>query len=181
MKEFQTPEYSGVWLPFLADRQAFRSSVQNYLREKLNEHQGTLFVDDTGPHWQKDPLTLAPVDVVQISYAHTPGAAVLVFSRTHRLGIDVESLDREMKSDPLKIAERFYHPSEVAELTKYPKNELKNALLRLWVKKEAYAKLTRLGLSKTVANRLPSQIVHNAKTLPVAPEGFLSCILFEKI
>jgi phosphopantetheinyl transferase len=172
MKTFRTPEYFGVWLPYLEERMEFRKSVETYLKTALHDPAGKLEVKEDGPHWMGEKK-------IELSYSHTPGAAILVYSFTHQLGVDVESESRDFKSDPLKIAARFYHPDETKALEKLPKNERFSALLKLWVKKEAYAKFTRLGLSKTVANLLPASL--NAKTLPVMPEGFLSAILFEKI
>ena len=168
MNSFSTPEYQGVWLNYSGQREAFRMSVQDYLQKNLPDPTGILVVNESGPHWQG-------TQKINLSYAHTVGAAILVFSFTHAVGVDVEPKSRVV-DEPIELAKRFFHATEIEQLSKHPPTRHSGETLKLWVKKEAYAKFTRLGLAQTMKAAVPVNL--NAKTLPVAPEGFLTCIVF---
>jgi phosphopantetheinyl transferase len=169
-KTFKTPEYSGIWLYFDGDRLAFRLVVEAYLRAELNDAKGCLVVDENGPHWK------SAVPVV-LSYSHSAELGLLVFSRTHFLGVDIESESREFKGDPLKLAVRFFPAEEIKTLNKLSQSEQKSAFLKLWVQKEAYAKISRLGLAKTLEQGVVLSSGYLLKNLPVAPMGVLGAVM----
>ena len=74
------------------------------------------------------------------SVSHTKRHVFCCLSEKN-IGIDAEEMDREV--DP-RLAERYLSPSEKC---RWEASEDKNAaLLRLWVQKEAYAKLTGFGV-----------------------------------
>jgi hypothetical protein len=73
-KAFQTPEYAGIWHYFDGDRMAYRRAVQAYLRAELNDAEGSLVVDEHGPHWKGAAS-------IELSYSHSAEASVLVFSK----------------------------------------------------------------------------------------------------
>jgi phosphopantetheinyl transferase len=172
MKEFLTREYAGVWLPYSEDRAVFRTSVETYLQKKLDDESGKLSVLADGPHW-------TGAETLELSYAHTPGAAILVYSKTHRLGVDVESKARSSNGDSLKLATRFFHADEVEKLRDLDEDELQKRFIKLWVQKEAYAKLTRLGLSGTIGLALPTDNETKSHAIPVTPSGFIAWVMLK--
>ncbi len=58
------------------------------------------------------------------------------------VGLDIQEI-RERKTD--KIAERFFHPSEIAYLAEHGGPE---EFFRIWAKKESYVKYTGKGLTE---------------------------------
>lgn len=76
-------------------------------------------------------------DAVHFSISHTSRHVFCALSGTP-IGIDAEETDRDIN---LKLAGKILSPSELARF-----DGTKQALLRLWVLKEAAAKLTGEGL-----------------------------------
>jgi hypothetical protein len=147
----------------------FRALVQAYLRKKLTDPGGTLEVNDDGPHWRGDAK-------IKLSYAHTEDKAILVYSFSHTLGVDAEKKTRKFMQDPLLLATRFFNENEVAELKKLSAEDFRPHFVELWVKKEAYAKWSRLGLAKTLAHDLSAVTECKILPLPLVPEGYLAAI-----
>ena len=80
------------------------------------------------------------------SISHTKRHVFCCLSRKN-IGIDAEEMDRVV--DP-RLAQRYLSPGE---RNRWEASEDKNAaLLRLWVQKEAYAKLTGAGIGKYLKN-----------------------------
>jgi 4'-phosphopantetheinyl transferase len=77
------------------------------------------------------------------SLSHASGAAAFVFSPSGAVGIDVESRARTAVMD--ELVAQVAHPAERAAL---PSGALRNeALLALWVRKEAFLKAAGVGLA----------------------------------
>jgi phosphopantetheinyl transferase len=162
---FKTPEYQGVYFPFEGDRFKLRAQIAHHLKTALSDPSGELKVGDEknadGPHW------VSSQSKIDLSYSHTEGLALLVYSHTHSLGVDLERTDRKVSQRVQALAERFLEPSEAKTVT------TREQFLETWLKKEAYAKLTRLGLARTLKTslqNLPTQIVF--KKVPVIPVGY---------
>ena len=75
-----------------------------------------------------------------LSLSHTDDHAFCALSRRN-IGIDAESMDREI--DP-RVGRRYLSESEQKRVEN--SRDKRAALLRLWVLKEAYAKLTGRGI-----------------------------------
>jgi len=103
----------------------YRSAQGEPLPSILHTQQGK-------PYFEGNPL--------HFSISHTKTHAFCCLSHTN-VGMDAEPLDR--KVDP-RIAGRFLSPAEQRRLDASACKE--QALLRLWVLKESYAKLTGRGL-----------------------------------
>jgi phosphopantetheinyl transferase (holo-ACP synthase) len=172
VNSFSVPEYQGVWLSFQNDRFELRGRIETCLRELLGDAEGKLIVDDRGPHWQ------GSVHLKGLSYSHTSDVALLCFSKTHELGVDVESLHREFLQEPTKLAERFFHENEAKKL------KTRNEILTRWIQKEAYAKLTREGLKETIRVDLSQWIDDLSqpafKKIPKFPAGYEAWIAFRE-
>ena len=77
---------------------------------------------------------------LHFSISHTRNHAFCVLS-PHNVGIDAEEKDRKVN---LRLAEKILSAAEYARYEAAP--DKRAALLRLWVLKESYAKLTGRGL-----------------------------------
>ncbi|MBS1958543.1 MAG: 4'-phosphopantetheinyl transferase superfamily protein [Bdellovibrionales bacterium] len=170
MKEFTTPTYSGVWLPFDGNRETLRARIQEHLRGAFDAH-GRLDVLANGPHWTPSAVGGTPLE---ISYSHSSspagGQALLIYSTTHRLGVDIERADRVLNGKPEAIAARYFHARDVESIRREP-----GLFMTLWCKKEAYAKLDRGGLVGTFRVSLsPAPEGVSLQEIPVAPQGWLA-------
>ena len=80
------------------------------------------------------------------SISHTPCHAFCCLSRTN-VGIDAEEESRQVD---LRLAERYFSQNEQARLA--AAEDPRKAFLRIWVLKEAYAKLTGHGIGNYLKN-----------------------------
>ena len=168
LKCFQTPSYQGAWFAFEGDRLALRDSIRDFLRSELQDPEGSLAVDEQGPHWRGLRET-------HLSYSHTKGKALLVYSSESAIGVDLELRSRSSANPPLEIAERFFAPAEAARLRALASPDAdagKDAFLDLWLKKESYGKLTRKGLKHSLPIEVSGLDSVIFEEVPVAPEGY---------
>ena len=84
-------------------------------------------------------------DQLYFNVSHTDGLALLAFSRSRRLGVDVEKVKPDTEVE--KLAERFFSERECRDLRQLTGDELQAAFFRVWTRKEAYIKATGEGLS----------------------------------
>jgi len=80
---------------------------------------------------------------VEFNLSHSVGKMVVAVSR-NPVGVDIESAVRKPRT--LEIAQRFFSPAETAKLTALELPERVEFFLRLWVRKEAMAKLDGEGI-----------------------------------
>jgi phosphopantetheinyl transferase len=146
---------------------ALRAKIQDFLRFKLDDPSGQLKVGDQGPEWHGGKE-------VQVSYSHSGSYALLVWTSTHRKGVDLEPLNREYSHPPLELATRFFHEAEVQKLKTSIQSpfDLASMFLDLWMKKEAYAKLTRQGLKRSIHIEVDSILDVSFQVVPVIPSGY---------
>lgn len=83
---------------------------------------------------------------LHFSLSHTAGHAFCCVSRGN-VGMDAEETDRSVD---LRLAQRFLSPDEKAYFDAAP--DKRDCLLRLWVLKESYAKLTGRGIGNYLKN-----------------------------
>ena len=76
--------------------------------------------------------------------SHSQGLAVCAVAR-QSVGVDIEQI-RPMPDAP-DIANHFFSPMETSLLRSFPPDELAEAFLRCWTRKEAFIKANGLGLS----------------------------------
>jgi 4'-phosphopantetheinyl transferase len=84
-----------------------------------------------------------PVDL-DFNLSHSADLALVATGRGLRVGVDVERLRRGR--DPLRLADRYFAPAEVASLRALTPADLQPAFFRYWTAKEALAKGLGLGL-----------------------------------
>jgi 4'-phosphopantetheinyl transferase len=81
---------------------------------------------------------------MRFNLSHSGGLALLAFARQKELGIDLEQLRPDFASR--EIAERYFSPSELAELDSLPQNLYHEGFFRCWTRKEAYVKAHGRGM-----------------------------------
>lgn len=77
--------------------------------------------------------------------SHTRGLIALGVTRQRALGVDVENLVTRQVSEG--IADRFFSPIEVAELSRVPADLKQDRFFEYWTFKESYIKARGMGLS----------------------------------
>jgi 4'-phosphopantetheinyl transferase len=78
--------------------------------------------------------------------SHTEGLIVCAFTKGHALGVDVENVTRE-GGETIKIANRYFSPSEHQQLIALPEEKQNDRFFDLWTLKESYIKACGKGLA----------------------------------
>lgn len=81
---------------------------------------------------------------VSFNVSHTRGVAVIGITRAGPVGVDVQSL--RPGQDPLRLARRFFDPSEADVIAALPPGVAAEAFLRAWTAKEAVVKALGVGI-----------------------------------
>jgi 4'-phosphopantetheinyl transferase len=140
-------------LMFARDRRDF-VAAHALVRRTLSRYRPlveTEWAFEEGPFGKPsilEPLRGSPPLVFNLSHSH--GMVACAVATAVELGIDVESVDRG--GDDLKLAERYFAPSEVADLVALPAGDRRARFIELWVLKEAYIKAIGQGLSHPLAS-----------------------------
>jgi 4'-phosphopantetheinyl transferase len=82
---------------------------------------------------------------LQFNLSHSGGALLVGVSREQPLGVDLEMSRRSRRV--LDLAQRYFHPTEVAALAALPEARQQPAFLRLWSCKEALLKAQGRGIA----------------------------------
>lgn len=124
---------------FVAARSALRRILAGYLR---CEADGIAFrLGTVGKPALADPG--APPLYFNLSHSHALG--LLAITHFGEIGVDVE-LVRDRDTAP-QLAERFFHPNEVAALQGLPPEQRTAAFFNAWTRKEAFLKATGKGIT----------------------------------
>ena len=81
---------------------------------------------------------------LEFNLSHSQDAAIFAVAR-HPVGVDLEAIRPVQYA--LSVAEGFFTPAEIAALRLEPPDQLSEAFLRCWTRKEAYVKACGHGLS----------------------------------
>ncbi|MBI5447575.1 MAG: 4'-phosphopantetheinyl transferase superfamily protein [Gammaproteobacteria bacterium] len=81
---------------------------------------------------------------LQFNVSHSHEKIVMIFSKDHAVGVDVEYVKR--KAAYLAIAKRFFSQKEAAYLSALSSAALPGAFFKIWTLKEAYVKSTGEGV-----------------------------------
>lgn len=119
-----------------------------------------------------------PADV---NVSHTEDLLVIGVSRHGRIGVDVERADRDIAAGT-RLLGRFCHPAERRALAALPAPARTDAVARLWVGKEAYAKADGRGLALDFATlRIDRHHPGWRLTTVRLPAGYwIGCALHER-
>jgi 4'-phosphopantetheinyl transferase len=82
---------------------------------------------------------------LRFNLSHTRGGALVGVVEQCDLGVDIESAARETSC--VELADRYFSPSEVAELHRLPVERQRARFFEYWTLKEAYIKARGLGLA----------------------------------
>lgn len=78
--------------------------------------------------------------------SHSGDYAAFAFTRTGDIGVDIEQMRGEMRRHE-GIAQRFFAPSEIAQLESVPESEQVRAFFSVWTRKEAFVKARGDGVA----------------------------------
>jgi 4'-phosphopantetheinyl transferase len=124
---------------FIAARGILRTLLAGYLR-LAPAHIDFTYRPQGKPYLLSTPS--APPISFNISHSH--GVALLAFSQSRELGIDVERIRPDIACD--EIARRYFAHREIAELHSLPPAQRPEAFFLCWTRKEAYMKALGQGL-----------------------------------
>jgi len=82
---------------------------------------------------------------LSFNISHTNSLIVLAVAKRRSLGVDVENFC--VREASIDVADRYFAPQEVAELTSAPSHQQQYRFFEYWTLKEAYIKARGMGLS----------------------------------
>ena len=126
----------GEILQIKNDRKRAESLAGLYLLSQMADLSGGEYISGSG---KKPYLSRGP----EFNISHSGGFAVCAVDDAP-VGIDVEEI-RAVKGRE-GLAKRYFHPDEICRVNSGDDPALE--FLRIWTKKEAYLKLTGVGLSR---------------------------------
>jgi len=91
------------------------------------------------------PRLARPHTSVRFNASRSGERALIACTQDHEIGVDIESLSRELEIDDL--SRRFFTASESQKLATFPADRRKEAFLRCWTCKEAFIKAVGKGFS----------------------------------
>jgi 4'-phosphopantetheinyl transferase len=93
------------------------------------------------------PYVASPAGATWLAFnlSNTEGLVACAVARDVEVGVDVENMDR--LDDPMSIADRFFSPREVGDLSVLPASRRRARFFAYWTLKEAYIKGRGLGLA----------------------------------
>ena len=111
------------------------------------------YADVEPAHWRFEtndygrPYIAAPeIDRdLRFNLSHTDGLVVLAIAEGCEIGIDVESLDRQLET--AEIAPTVFEASELSAFQSAPEHQRRDLFFAFWTLKEAYIKARGMGLS----------------------------------
>jgi 4'-phosphopantetheinyl transferase len=83
---------------------------------------------------------------LSFSVSHRGASAVIALAHGGAIGVDIESA--RPHGSPRRLAARFFHPEEAAEIAALPAALATDAFLRCWTAKEAVLKAIGVGLEE---------------------------------
>ncbi len=103
---------------------------------------------------------------LDFNLTHNDRWLVMAVVETGKIGIDIESCDRQLNLAPTDIAQQFFDQQEADAIKHLPENEQSLAFLRLWTLKEATVKMTGQGIAKGL-RQYPFAYQQNGNWLPM--------------
>ena len=91
------------------------------------------------------PFVINAASQIHFNVSHSGERALIAFSASRKLGVDIEELSREINYGDL--AARFFAPRECAALMRIAEPDRKRAFFACWTRKEAVVKAMGGGMS----------------------------------
>lgn len=82
---------------------------------------------------------------LRFNLSHTRGAALCGVGFDCELGVDIEAVDRQ--SSCVELADRYFAPTEAADLMRLPTDRRRDGFFDYWTLKESYIKARGMGLA----------------------------------
>jgi 4'-phosphopantetheinyl transferase len=98
-----------------------------------------------GPHGKPYVVSNQNARDLQFNISHSGNALLYGFSLGAEVGVDVEYIRKDVQVK--SIAERFFSVREIKQLQHLDASDLAYGFYRCWTRKEAFLKVTGLGLS----------------------------------
>ena len=89
-------------------------------------------------------------NALQFNVSHSGGLALIAIGSEHRLGVDIETMRRDIDAE--RLAERFFSIRERAGLRELSDVLRVRGFFACWTRKEAFLKATGTGLSFSLAD-----------------------------
>lgn len=86
---------------------------------------------------------------LRFNLSHTAGLVACAVTHTDDVGVDVE--DGRRRADVMKIARRFFAPSEIETIERATEEDRARIFFEYWTLKEAYLKARGIGMSAPLA------------------------------
>ncbi|MDW6093412.1 4'-phosphopantetheinyl transferase superfamily protein [Vibrio rhizosphaerae] len=156
-----------TYLPELEDNEYLLFFIKNenyqYDEYKINSDKevdkklSAQFIDSILPYYHEDgeeiiiyrkvygKPAIAGTPSLWFNISHSNGVGVLLLSRSGDVGVDIEFKKKD--SQILKIARRFFHRQEMAQLESLPSKDVYRQARQLWTLKESYIKAIGKGLA----------------------------------
>lgn len=125
---------------YLTAHAMLRRVLSSYENRRATEWQ---FV--TGQYGKPELVAAQADSGLQFNLSHTPGKVACAVCRDVPIGVDVESLERNMNL--LALAERYFSQQETEALQALPTAQQKQRFIQYWTLKEAYIKAIGGGMS----------------------------------
>lgn len=121
---------------------AMRAFVRKCLALYTGMHPRDLIIDAEP---QGKPFLAKPTLPIKFNLSHCNNTAVLALGLQDEIGVDIESITRNRGQR--KIATRYFHPQEIAQLALLNDSQHNHYFYRLWTLKEAFFKAIGTGIS----------------------------------
>jgi 4'-phosphopantetheinyl transferase len=131
-----------LWLLPHAARQRGEPAAREKLAQLLAQPPHALPITRDA---QGRPHFIAPLHHLETGWSHSGDALLLALGEDVELGVDIERLRPRPRA--MEVAERFYHPEEIAWLRAVDDDARLLAFVRLWCCKEAVLKTHGQGIS----------------------------------
>jgi 4'-phosphopantetheinyl transferase len=128
---------------FEKDRSRF-ISARAWLRAVLAAYLGISAESVRFAYGAQGKPSLSGDDWLRFNLSHSHDRALVAVAEKRELGVDVEFI--KDSTAVIEIAERFFSPTEIAELHRLPPEQQRLAFFAGWTRKEAYIKATGAGL-----------------------------------
>lgn len=99
----------------------------------------------TANQWGRPEISNPEGGALRFNLTNTSGLVAILVAHDREIGVDVEDLER--RGETVKIADRFFSPSEVEALHAVPEERQRARFFDYWTLKEAYIKARGMGLA----------------------------------
>jgi len=128
---------------FEKDRSHFiiaRGVLRQVLGQYLSENPVTLTFE-----YGKNGKPFLPKNILQFNLSHAGGVALIVLTKNHDIGIDIEVINPKVEVE--QVAKHFFAKGEIDSLMSLHETQRHEAFFNCWTRKEAFIKATGDGLS----------------------------------